>query len=240
MSFSIDKPMAGSPRASAQRAIARWLVGSACALLVGCMGETSGSPSPPPEFGAVSTSLFGCPTVQGVYAWPPSAGTYSKGMATNQEPWEGGIPVPARRGRMQIWVTQTPSVMTWRSRSARVMEGLRDRTTREWSYSEYNRGAYSCSSGTLEVKPVDIETTEDFGGKGIRRGFKLVVMEDGALAVGVKTVSYGRTMSLFTWADVSRGTIPAPDKTFWRWSKLTRVASGDIEPAPAGTTSEEP
>lgn len=200
------------------------------------MAETSGSPTPPPEFGAVSHPLLGCPSVQGVYAWPPSAGVYAGGMATNREPWEGGIPVPARRGKMQIWVTQTPSGIVFRSRSARVMPGLRDRLTREWSYSEYNRGAYSCGHGELDVKPVDVETTEDFGGKGIRRGFKLAVLKDGSLAVGVKTVSYGRTTTLFAWGDVSRGSIPAPDKTFWRWSKLERVASGDQEPAPAGTT----
>ncbi len=223
-----------------KRHLAVIVVFAACMLLPACMGETSGSPSPPPEFGAVSKPLFGCPTVQGVYAWPPSAGTYAKQMATNQEPWEGGIPVPARRGKMQIWVTQTGSGIVFRSRSARVMEGLRDRLTKEWSYAEYHRGAYSCAHGVLEVEPVDVVTTEDFGGKGIRRGFKLVALEDGSLAVGVKTISYGRTMSLFTWADVSRGTIRAPDKTFWRWSKLARLESGDKEPAPAGTVDEQP
>lgn len=224
----------------ARRCLAVMAIGATTLLLVACKGEISGSPSPPPEFGSVSKPLFGCPTVQGVYAWPPSAGVYANQMATNQEPWEGGIPVPARRGKMQIWVTQTSSGIVFRSRSARVMEGLRDRSTKEWSYSEYHRAAYSCAHGVLEVEPVDVVTTEDYGGKGIRRGFKLVVLEDGSLAVGVKTISYGRTMALFSWADVSRGTISAPDKTFWRWSKLARVESGDKEPAPAGTVGEQP
>jgi hypothetical protein len=150
-------------------------------------------------------------------------------MATNQEPWEGGIPVPARRGPMQIWVTQSRSAVVFRSRSARRMAGLRDRLLTEWSYAEHHRGRFSCSRGTLVVEPVEVETTEDYGGKGIRRGFKL---EDGALAVGVQTVVYGRSGSLFSWGDVSRGSIPLPDKTIWRWSKLTRTGAGDKEPDP--------
>jgi len=221
-----------------KRCLASIAIGAACVLLllVACKAETSGSPTPPPEFGAVSRPLLGCPTVQGVYAWPPAAGMYADRIPTNREPREGGIPVPARRGAMQIWVTQSDSVMTFRSRSARQLEGLRDRLTREWSYAEYNRGAYSCSSGMLEVRPVDIETKEDFGGKGIRRGFKLAVLKDGSLAVGIKTISYGHTTALFAWGDVSRGSIRVPDKTFWRWSKLARLESGDKEPAPANAS----
>jgi hypothetical protein len=216
-------------------AVAATMLG--CALLAACRGEVSGSPTPPAEFGAVSRTLFGCPAVQGVYAWPPSAGTYSKGMATNQEPWEGGIPVPARRGPMQIWVTQSGTAVVFRSRSARRMAGLRDRLLTEWSYAEHHRGSFSCSRGTLDVEPVDVETTEDFGGKGIRRGFKLAVMKDGSLAVGIQTVVYGRTGSLFAWGDVHRGSIPLPDKTIWRWSKLSRTASGDKEPDPVDAES---
>jgi len=157
MSFRLPKPMASSPSVTAFRAVGRYLAGIACAMLVACTAEISGSPTPPPEFGPVSKSLFGCPTVRGVYAWPPSAGDYAGGIATNQEPWEGGIPVPARRGRMQIWVTQTPTGMIFRSRSAYVQKGLSDRLTKEWSYAEYDRGAYACSSGMLDVKAVDIE-----------------------------------------------------------------------------------
>jgi hypothetical protein len=208
-----------------------------CALLAGCRGEVSGSPTPPAEFGAIARPLFGCPAVQGVYAWPPSDGTYSKGMATNREPWEGGIPVPARRGRMQIWVTQSHSAVVFRSRSARHMANLRDRLLTEWSYAEHHRGSYSCSRGVLEVEPVDVQTSEDYGGKGIRRGFKLAVMKDGALAVGVQTVVHGRTSSLFGWGDVHRGSIPLPDKTIWSWSKLTRIGPGDKEPDPEDVES---
>lgn len=203
-----------------------------CALLVACRGEVSGSPTPPAEFGAVSKPLLGCPSVQGVYAWPPAAGTYAKHIATNREPWEGGIPVPARRGAMQIWVKQSMTGMIFRSRSARRQEGLRDRSLKEWSYSEYPRSSYSCIRGVLEVKAVDVETTEDFGGAGIRRGFNLVTLKDGSLAVGVKTVVHGLTSPIFAWGDVSVGSIPMPDKTIWRWSKLSRLGAGDEEPAP--------
>lgn len=213
------------------------VVALGCMLLAGCRGEVSGSPTPPAEFGVVSRSLFGCPAVQGVYAWPPAAGTYSKGIATNRDPWEGGIPVPARRGPMQIWVTQSGSAVVFRSRSARRMSGLRDRLLTEWSYAEHHRGSFSCSRGVLEVEPVDVETSEDFGGKGIRRGFKLAVMKDGALAVGVKTVVHGRTGVLFSWADVQRGSVPLPDRIIWHWSKLTRIGPGDREPDPVDAES---
>ncbi|MBX9632307.1 MAG: hypothetical protein K2X67_17445 [Burkholderiales bacterium] len=203
-----------------------------CTLLVACKAEVSGSPSPPTEFGAVSKPLLGCPSVQGVYAWPPVAGTYSDQMATNREPWEGGIPVPARRGAMQIWVKQSGTGMVFRSRSARRQAGLRDRTLTEWSYAEYPRSSYSCIRGLLVVKAVDVETTEDFGGAGIRRGFKLAALKDGSLAVGVNTVVHGRTSPIFAWGDVSVGSIPMSDRIIWRWSKLSRLESGEQEPAP--------
>lgn len=207
-------------------------VAATCALLVACKAEVSGSSTPPTEFGPVSKPLFGCPSVQGVYAWPPSAGTYSEHIATNREPWEGGIPVPARSGAMQIWVTQSMTGMVFRSRSARRQAGLRDRSLKEWSYSEYPRSSYSCIRGLLEVKAVDVATTEDFGGAGIRRGFKLATLKDGSLALGVNTVVHGRTGAIFAWGDVSVGSIPMPDRIIWNWSKLSRLESGDREPAP--------
>jgi hypothetical protein len=147
------------------------------------------------------------------------------------------MPVPARRGPMQIWVTQSGTAVVFRSRSARRMAGLRDRLLTEWSYAEHHRGSYSCAWGVLEVAPVDVETTEDYGGKGIRRGFKLAVMKDGALAVGIQTVVYGRTGSLLGWGDVHRGSIPLPNRTIWSWSKLARIGPGDKEPDPVDADS---
>lgn len=213
---------------------------SACALLAACFAETSGSPSPPPEFGKVASSLLGCPAVEGVYAWPPTAGQHAARMATNRQPWAGGIPVPVSRGEMQLWISQDRGLLTVRSRRVNRQANVRDGLAREWSYVEYDSSTYTCSSGLLDVEPIDVETDEDYGGTGIRRGFRLALLRDGSLAVGIRTIAYGRTGALFSWADVSRGSYAMRDKTYWSWSKLARIGPGDVEPAPIDAGAAPP
>lgn len=213
---------------------------AACALLAACVAETSGPPLPPPEFGKVASSLLGCPAVEGVYAWPPAAGAHAGRMATNREPWAGGIPVPVSRGEMQLWISRDRGLLTVRSRRVNRQANVRDGLARGWSYAEYDSSMYTCSSGLLDVEPIDVETGEDYGGKGIRRGFRLALLRDRSLAVGIRTIAFGRTGALFSWADVSRGTYAMRDKTYWSWSKLARIGPGDVEPAPIDAGAAPP
>jgi hypothetical protein len=82
----------------------------------------------------------------------------------------------------------------------------------------------------ITFDPIDVTTHENFGGKGIRRGFKLARLKDGSLAVGIQTVSYGHTAYIYTWGDQSVGKYNAPDKIDWSWSKLSQIGPGDTEP----------
>lgn len=108
-----------SPTGAGRRHVA-WctiLALAGCFPLAACGPQVIGQPKPPPEFGARKTKLVGCPSVEGLYAWPPVDGEYAKGMATNIQPWNGGRPVPVSRARMQIKVEQTGSRITMRSLS---------------------------------------------------------------------------------------------------------------------------
>lgn len=191
-------------------------------LLTACGPEVSGSPKPPPEFGAVAGKLLGCPSMEGLYAWPPVDGEYAKSIPTNRRPWEGGRPVPVYRGQMQIKVEQSGSRVTIRSRMIRPAS-VKSGEARDWAYIEYGVAEFSCKSDTLQFAEAEFGNPHDYGGGGARRSFALARLKDGALAVGIKTVSTGRGGSLFSWGGQSYGSYDAPDKVFWSWSKLASL-----------------
>ena len=163
--------------------------------------------------------LLGCPSMAGLYAWPPVDGEYAKSIPTNRQPWEGGRPVQVYRGQMQIKVEQSGSRVTIRSRTIRP-DSLRSSRAGEWAYIEYGIAQFSCKSDMLVFEEVEFGNAANYGGSGARRGFTLARLKDGALAVGIKTVSTGRGGSIFSWGGQSYGSYNAPDKTFWSWSKL--------------------
>lgn len=190
-----------------------------CAFLAACGPEVNGSAKPPPEFGARKGALTGCPSVAGLYAWPPVDGEYARVMATNRRPWDDRRPVPVSRGKMQIKVEQTSSRVTIRSRD--IGSGsLPSMQARNWAYVEYDIAQFKCKSDMLEFAEVEYGDAANYGGHGARRGFTLARMKDGDLAVGIKTTSTGRTASIFSWGDQSAGHYNAPDKVYWSWSKL--------------------
>jgi hypothetical protein len=203
--------------------------------IAGCSGERilQGSAEPPADFGPVRKSLVGCPSMQGAYLWPPVAGEYSKGFASNFRPWDDGMPVAVRKGPMQIWVTDKNRKMVFRSRDINLDRKMRTSLAREWSYAERMFG--ECVSNKLDFKP-EPSTTDaaNYGGKGVKRGFRLALLEDGSLAVGIQTVATGRKTRLTIWAgDAPVGPmVDAPDAVYWSWSKLKRIGEGDAEPAP--------
>lgn len=194
--------------------------------------QEQGQPDPPKAFGPVEHALVGCPSVQGVYAWPPVEGEYAHGkIATNRTPWEGGLPVRIHGQEMQIWVQQSGGQLVMRSRLVNRARNLRTGMTRQWSLATYGSGQIRCTSNMLDMAPQDTAATNDYGGKGIRRGFRLARMKDGSLAVGIHTVSYGQTGSWFSWGGQSYGSYNLPDVDYWSWSKLPRLEPGDKEPA---------
>lgn len=200
----------------------RTILSLVCPLLVACGPEVSGQPKPPPEFGAREGALIGCPSMEGLYAWPPVDGQYAKTMATNRQPWDGGRPVPVSRGRMQIKVEQTGSRLTIRSRD--IAPGSVPSTqASNWAYVEYGIAQFNCRADMLEFEEVDYGDAANYGGRGARRGFTLALLKDGSLAVGIKTTSTGRTAAIFTWSDKSVGQYNMQDKVYWSWSKLQKL-----------------
>ncbi|WP_235504147.1 hypothetical protein [Acidovorax sp. Leaf84] len=210
--------------------VAPWL---ACLALAGCGPDLQGSPQPPKEFGPVQSAWFGCPSMQGVYAWPPVAGAYAQGrIASNRRPWEGGLPIHINGPEMQIWVQQAGGETTLRTRTINRARNVRSPLTRQWGLATYGGAETSCSSGMLDVALRDIPVAStDYGGNSARRGFRLALMKDGSLAVGIRTVSTGHKGSYFSWGGQSFGSYDAPDIEHWSWSQLARTGPGDKEPA---------
>lgn len=212
-------------------------VAALAVLAGGCSEETVGSPEPPKAFGPRATAWFGCPSMQGVYAWPPVAGEWSDGVARGRQPWAGGVPLPIYAQEMQVWVRQSSSGLVLQGRSINRRPNVRDRMALEWSHVEYAGGR--CTSGMLELAGGAPGAARDRGGDGgVADAFRLARLADGALAVGLKTVERGRTGTIFSWGDQSHGSYPLPDRVHWRWSKLAKLDSGEREPAPVDASTD--
>jgi hypothetical protein len=191
--------------------------------------------APPPEFGAIERALFGCPSMEGVYAWPPVAGEYASGkIASNRRAWEDGKPVPVHGKEMQIWVKEKGSSALWfRARTVKRATPADTPLSGGWSFNEYHRGQWKCKGSMIEMDAEEIGAQPNYGGTAARRSFKLARMKDGALAVGILTVARGGTESLYSYDSAHAGTYNTPDRHFWAWSKLARTGLGDKEPGSA-------
>jgi hypothetical protein len=104
------------------------------------------------------------------------------------------------------------------------------------SHSEIVRGVresasesttpYECSKGWVVVKerdhPSGFNARENYGGPS-KLGAKLVPLEDGGILVAQWVRVTDRRGSIFTWGDQSHGSMPLPDKVYWRWARFERV-----------------
>jgi hypothetical protein len=192
--------------------------------------EAARDADPPAGLGvAAGGGFFACPDVQGEYTWARRRASDGTGGGRG---WKGSMPYLVHEPETQVWIRRDGRGLEIRSRLVVRARNVRNRLAQEWTAARYEGWEVSCRRGVLEVDEREVETGEDFGGTGIRRGFKLVRLTDGTLAVGVKTISFGRTAPLFGWGDVSRGSIPLPPRTTWQWVRLTQVGPGASEPAP--------
>lgn len=201
------------------------LVAALPLLLAGCSNQDMhGTATPPDEFGAMDGAFFGCPSMQGMYAWPPEAGMYSDGIASNEQPWAGMTPVPIGRGRMQVWVLESGQMLTMLSRDTPADGNTDPGHRRGWGYAEHY--GLACHGDMLDGDDEEIGDGREYGCEGLRRGFRLARMADGALAVGIRKVAHGCRDSVVTWGDRSAGEMKTPDKVYWQWSKLRRIGDG--------------
>jgi hypothetical protein len=191
-----------------------------CLALAACGPQVKGSPKPPPAFGPVQNSWFGCPPLQGVYAWPPvdPAGV------------RGSLPFFAGSPEMQVWVQQQRSETTVRTRAINRARNVRTPLTRQWSLVTYGGAQARCSSGMLDLVPHTAPLGKESGTSDVLQGFRLALLKDGGLAVGKRTLTTGNKGSFFSWGGQSYGSYDAPDVETWTWFKLTSTAAGDSEP----------
>lgn len=169
--------------------------------------------------------LMGCPSVAGLYAWPPVDGEYAKFFPSNRAIWDDGRPVRVYPRQMQIKVEQDSLRVTVRSRVIDA-KSPKSGVARDWAFVEYSTKQFSCKSGMLVFEELPAGNAQNYGGTDAKRGFTLTRMTDGSLAVGIKTTAMGRSGSLYSWGGQSYGSYGAPDKVFWSWSKL-----GPLDPA---------
>ena len=191
-----------------------------CLALTACGPDVQGSPKPPPAFGPVQSSWFGCPSLQGVYAWPP----VEPGGVRGSLPFFTGSP------EMQVWVQQQRGETTLRTRTINRARNVRTSLTRQWSLVTYSGAQARCSSGMLDLAPQPAPSGNEPGTSGKLQGFRLALLQDGSLAVGKRTLATGNKGSYFSWGGQSYGSYDAPDVETWTWLKLARTAAGDSEP----------
>jgi len=202
-----------------------------CLALSACGPDVQGSPKPPPAFGPVQSRWFGCPALQGVYAWPPVDASGVHGTRPSNRRWEPGeLPFYVNGPEMQVWLQQLRGETTLRTRTINRARNVRSSLARQWSLVTYGGAQVRCTSGMLDVVPQDAPRGKDAGGTGGLQGFRLALLKDGALAVGTRTLSTGNKGSYFSWGGQSYGSYDAPDIETWSWSKLARMAPGDREP----------
>jgi len=207
--------------------------------LSGCADAGRGSSAPPEAFGAVSRTFFGCPDIQGIYAWPPQQGAYSRGLLSErQRPNDVGFPVPIHGTTAQLWITQNRGGIVFRSRSGGRARSGGPSVLQAWSTAELGRAQYSCSRGGLEVvlekMPDDARLKAEYAGSSVRRSYRIVAMKDGSLAIGLKAEVSGRNQSIFSWGGQSYGSMLDADVIHWQWMRLARTGAGQTEPAPLG------
>ncbi len=163
-------------------------LGAACLLPVGCSLQGHGTSDPPKALGAVSQPLFGCPDIQGTYAWPPTQGHYSKAEAPPRirQPRDAGFPVAIHSSAAQIWISQRTGGFTFRNRPVYAGDLPSNPALMQWGFNEVSRAEYACTSGGIEVDlgevPDAIKKKEQYGGKGATYGYRIVRMSDGAIA----------------------------------------------------------
>ena len=209
------------------------LLALSCLLLSACGPELRGSPKPLPSFGPVQGAWWGCPSLEGVYAWPPVAESPGESKASaRRQPATGELPFHAMGAEMQVWLRQERGETTLRTRAINRARNVRDSMARQWSLITYGSSQTHCTSGMLDLKPAHASDRGDGGDKSrdLLLGFRLALLKDGALAVGTRRLIPGGKGSYFSWGGQSYGSYDLPDTEDWSWIKLPRSASGDREP----------
>ena len=178
---------------------------------------------------------WGCPSLQGVYAWPPVPETPGgSSVQARRQPPAGELPFYAMGAEMQVWLRQERGQTTLRTRAVNRARNVRNAMARQWSLITYGAAQTHCSSNMLDLKPAQAPDSDGGSGSdkgsGAVLGYRLALLKDGALALGTRRFVPGGKGSYFSWGGQSYGSYDLPDGEAWSWVKLARTGPGDREP----------
>lgn len=213
-----------------KRALATLLFAFLCPALA---AETFTSEDMPPSFGKAVKPLTGCPSFAGVYEWPAAAGrlaaTPGASNAATQDAMIGNLALglksflwlvpPDDGGRLLLRAITVPH-------DSRTVIGTMNRG---WRQKTLAKSQHTCTRGWLIIEEATHTSpgADAWYGGRVLIGTRLVPLEDGHLAMGQWTRVTDRTSSI-GWGDTRLLTLPAPDRVYWHWVKLRRIAdTGD-------------
>lgn len=183
----------------------------------------------PPSFGKAVKPWAGCPKFAGVYEWPAVEGRLGaapgQSNARTQHAMIGDLAlglkaflwlVPPDDGdRLLLRAITVPH-------DSRTVIGMMNRG---WRQKTLSGSQHTCTRGWLIIEEATHASPSADGWYGGRVlvGTRLVPLEGGDLAVGQWTRVTDRKSSI-GWGEAKLLTLPAPDRVYWHWVKLRRVA----------------
>lgn len=203
----------------AHRRVATLIVG--VLMLTACESRlVQGSTTPPDGFPSIDRTLFGCPDLNGVYAWP---GTMDDGA---RPPAAGGGQRELTLGPFELPNVSDAAAISFDNSFGNAYflviarQGFTgDDGQRLWSNSgsrELGMGEYRCGFGWLEFRPASA-TTRDGASLRLARG------DDGSLIVGAHAVDRDAQIQ-YEYPALHTADGPARARVdLWRWHHLPRL-----------------
>lgn len=199
-----------------------------------------GSATVPVEFGELSSPLFGCSDLEGLYAWPPAEGAADEGVPRNAQgprlPTLVPLATPLYR-EAQLWIAKIGSggAVDVRSRMVNRNQSLRiGSLTNTWSQAELTASELDCKDGAwVYLAPPPEEgilrqhyqafLLKDHGAERAELGIHLQRLENGDLVIGQWTRLIFRASGRRGPPDAGESVLDPPDRVIWHWSRLKRV-----------------
>lgn len=201
------------------------------AALIGTVAHagprTPPADEPPPEFGAIRKTRFGCPQFAGVYEWPPMNAEEPRPGQAGRRFFHNNIAGLSLHEPSYLWfqqpddrkhlLVQTLAVPRPRERIAMHLQ--------YWQSKLLANSQHHCSGGWLIIDEHDLPIAglaASYGGP-TRVEFRIVPLADGNLAIGQRINTRVGGSGLY-WADAKIVDLPAGRRHLWSWARLKRVA----------------
>lgn len=202
-----------------------------------------GSPDVPAEFGPVASGLWGCESIDGLYAWPPRQGEPDVGELKRHRGPRLPILMPTALplyAEAQLWI-QGDSSLVLRSRMVNRNPKVSIRAlTTQWGYDEIS--GLKCRGGqwawdapppdeAMRRATIEQDRLADTGAGAMSTGIRFTPMADGGIAIGQWTRLRFRADGRNGPPDAGESVLDPADKVIWSWSVLERLGdTGEGQP----------